>query len=100
MKAIDDKLAQEHKESQQRLETRLQEMRAEAAKDRELMEKNRQEQIRLHREIEEQMRERHESEMGLLNELMNNKQIKREEMVSLGLLIETTLSVKNVIVSR
>ena len=44
------------------------------------------------------MRERHESEMGLLNELMNNKQIKREEMVSLGLLIETTLSVKNVIV--
>ncbi len=49
MKAIDDKLAQEHKESQQRLETRLQKMREEAAKDRELMEKNKEEQIRLHK---------------------------------------------------
>ncbi|PAV91305.1 hypothetical protein WR25_21897 [Diploscapter pachys] len=80
MKAIDEKLAQEHKESQQRLETRLQEMREEAKRDKELIDNNKKKQIRLHSEIEEQIRERHKSEMGLLDELMNSKKNKREEM--------------------
>ena len=48
MEDFEVRRASEHAEIRQRYETKSQEIRAEAERDRALMEKNRQEQIRLH----------------------------------------------------